>query len=186
MAYAYKMFRISKKDKGKLFPLYVNATKETPIGVWLPAECGERKENGKVKSRLGDLAYRPAWHLTDIPYATHIGVKGPSGKIEYMKENTVWCLCEYTDKVNYQMEADSNGFVNGKFDPKKAYLDKIPYNGFYRYKTNPNMFGTWILAGGMRVVKVLTDAEVDSILIQQGIKPMGRVNGQLNLQAYGF
>ena len=33
----------------------------------------------KVKSRLGLLAFRPSYHLSDIPLAVHIGVKGESG-----------------------------------------------------------------------------------------------------------
>ena len=53
----------------------------TPIGKWVKAECGERVGN-KVKSKLGLLAFRPAWHLCDIPLAVHIGVKGDSGNIE--------------------------------------------------------------------------------------------------------
>ena len=55
MAVGYKLFRM--KD-GKLYPLYVLANKETPIGKWIEAECGEMSENGKVKARLGELAYR--------------------------------------------------------------------------------------------------------------------------------
>lgn len=54
---AYKLLRI-KKD-GKLYPLYVNADTPTPLGVWLEAECGELTSDGKVKSKLGHLSYRP-------------------------------------------------------------------------------------------------------------------------------
>lgn len=68
----YKLFRLKH---GKLYPLYVNANKPTPLGVWLDAEAGERTSDGKVKSRLGKLAYRPGWHSGDMPVALHIGEK---------------------------------------------------------------------------------------------------------------
>lgn len=55
MAIGYKLFRTKN---GKLYPLYVLANKETPVGEWIEAECGEMSENRKVKSRLGELAYR--------------------------------------------------------------------------------------------------------------------------------
>lgn len=185
MGIAYKLFTINKLHKGKLFPLYVNSNKSTPMNKWVKAEPGPI-ENGKVKSKLGLLCYRPAWHLTDLPIATHIGVKGSSGKIEYMKPNTVWCECEYSDAVNYQNEANNRGMRKGKLVPKLAYLDFVPVNGFYKYKTSPNMRGEWILAGEIKINKVLTDKEVEQILINNGIVPMPRYNGELKIKEYGF
>ena len=58
MPKAYKLLRIRN---GKLYPLYVNTEEETPIGVWLKAKPGERTKNGKVKSKLGPLAFRPLY-----------------------------------------------------------------------------------------------------------------------------
>ena len=70
MAIGYKLFRLKR---GKLYPLYVLANEETPMGVWLDAQSGPRTERGKVKSRLGELAYRPGWHINDgLPYVNHI------------------------------------------------------------------------------------------------------------------
>ena len=83
---AYKLMRLSKEHKGKIYPLFVNANYEIVLHRWLQAECGEQKDNGKVKSRLGDLCFRPGWHMSDIPYAPHIGRKGATGDIEYMNE----------------------------------------------------------------------------------------------------
>ena len=69
MAIGYKLFRIKKNEPGKLYPLYVFAEKEIPMNVWINAEEGPKNDNGKVKSKLGDLAYRPGWHINDkIPY----------------------------------------------------------------------------------------------------------------------
>ena len=52
---AYKLFRVKS---GALFPLYVLSDKEVPIGQWIPAECGELTENGKVKD-ITDLPQKP-------------------------------------------------------------------------------------------------------------------------------
>lgn len=186
MSYAYKLFRVSKSHKGCIFPLYVDADEPTPIGTWVSAKCGTQTANGKVKSRLGELCYRPAWHLSDYPLATHIGVKGTSGRIEMMKPDTVWCICEYSDQISYQAEADRNGFVNGKFVPKCAYIKYVPTHGYYRYKTNPNMFGTWILAGEIKVVKVLTDEEVAQILQANNLPVMPRKGGSIKLEDYAL
>lgn len=76
----YKLFRVKQ---GQLYPLYVNANKPVPLGVWLKAEAGERTPDGKVKSRLGKLAYRP--------------------------DNQVWCECEVSTAVDYTSEAGKHG-----------------------------------------------------------------------------
>lgn len=186
MGTAYKLFTISKKHKGELFPLYVNTNEPTPIGEWVEAKCGERTNDNKVKSKLGLLCYRPAWHLSDLPIATHMGIKDDNGKIKYMRPDVVWCECEYSDAINYQEIANKRGTIKGKLVPKLAYLTFIPYNGFYKYKTNPNMLGEWILAGSIKVKRVLTDVEVNNVLLGHNIKPMQRLGGELNLAEYGF
>ena len=97
----YKLFRVSKKNKGKLYPLFVLANKELPMNEWLDAECGEMTDKGKVKSRLGSLAYRPGYHSSTEPLCTHIGKKGESGEIEFLNEEHVWCECEIKTNINY-------------------------------------------------------------------------------------
>lgn len=164
MAKAYKLLRM---DRGKLYPLYVLSNKEVPVGVWLDAKEGDRLTNGKVKSKLGPLQFRPGWHLSDIPLAVHIGIK-EDGMIKYMHDDEVWCECEYSDEIDYQSEVKKNG------KGKKAMMDTIPVNGFYRYKTSPMMLGTWIIAGSMKVIRVLSDAEVGRICIENHQKPMSR------------
>ena len=179
----YKLFKVKKSEPGKLFPLYVLTDEATPIGVWLPAREGEMKD-GKVKSKLGLLAYRPGWHLSDVPLATHIGIK-EDGVIKYMHDDEVWCECEFSDAVSYQPEANRNGTKNGKLVPREAMLRRIPENGYYRYKTNPNMTGEWIIAGAIKVLRVLPDAEAFLICKRHGMEPLKRRN-ELNLADYGF
>lgn len=180
------MFRVNKRHPGKIFPLFVDFQEPTPIGIWVDAKEGEKNSDGKVKSRLGPLCFRPGWHLSDIPLAIHIGVKDDSGNIVAMNSEHVWCECEYSDSIDYQPKANENGMRKGKLVSKFAYLTEIPVNGYYRYKTNPNMLGEWIIAGGIKIDRILTDAEVDKLIIAAGHKPMPRDGGPIDLQKYGF
>lgn len=160
----YKLFR---ERNGKLFPLYVNANKEIPIGVWLDAECGPM-EGGKVKSRLGKLAFRPGWHINDkAPYVEHIYSKRNGKKV--MKKGTVWAEVEYHTAFDYTYAAKRNGK-----SPRNQYLKEIPVGGFYRYKTNPQMFGEWIISGEMKVNRVMPDEEVYQMCEEQGLEPLRR------------
>lgn len=168
----YKLFRTLRNKPGKLFPLYVYADKEVPIGEWVDAECGIITKNGNVKSLLGPLAYRPGWHINDgCPYVTHIySIHG--GK-KYQKDNTVWCEVEYSDDIDYQEEANLAGTnKKGKIIPRKAYLKKIPENGCYHYKTSPSMYGEWIIAGCMKIVRVLSFEEVKELCAKHGLTPL--------------
>ena len=166
---AYKLFRI--RD-GKLYPLYVNANKETKIGEWLTAEDGELTTDGKhVKSKLGKLAYRPGWHLGDIPYASHIGKKQADGTLA-QAEDTVWCECDVETTLDYQGLANIEGTnKKGKLIPVMAQLRYVPLHGTYRYKTSPKMTGTWIIAGNIKVNRVLTNEEVATICRNAGVEP---------------
>lgn len=168
----YKLFRTMKTKEG-LYPLYVNADKVTPIGEWIEAECGQMTKNGKVKSKLGELKYRAGWHCTDLPYVTHIGEKDETGKIAYMRPDVVWAEIEISDNVSYQEEANKNGIgKNGKFNPRNADLRHIPKDGYYRYKTNPNMTGDWIICGAIKVLRVLDYSEVVDICHAHGLEPL--------------
>jgi len=167
---AYKLFRT--KGDGKLYPLFVNADKPVPMGEWLEAEEGPQgKSEGKVKSKLGDLAYRPGWHAGDLPMATHIGGKSDPSlkKPDYRPDNHVWAEVEMAADKDWQSVADSRG------KGVKAHItDQVPYGGFYRYKTNPNMTGNWLIGGNMKVNRVLPDEEVKAINDQAGTADLPR------------
>ena len=124
----YKLFKVKASRPGEIFPLYVNADKPTPIGIWIEAECGERKENGKVKSKLGDLAFRPGCHLSDYPYCQHIGQKGESGNIEFTYPDVIWCEVEYSHIVDYQIAANQNGINKKGIEAKncKQHENVVP------------------------------------------------------------
>lgn len=185
IAKGYKLFRILKTKPGKLFPLYVYSTKEIPIGEWVKAENGERTKDGRVKSKLGQLRFRPGFHINDdVPYVSHIGKK-VNGKICYMRDDLIWAEVEYNTDYDYSNEAKANGIKNGKFYPVKADLDYIPVNGFYRYKTNPTMTGEWIIAGEMKVNRILTDDEVKRICEEKGSAYLPREK-EIDFAVYGF
>ena len=182
----YKLFRVKKSEPGKLFPLFVYANEPMPIGEWLYAKNGELKD-GKVKSKLGLLKYRPGFHINDIaPYVNHIGVK-ENGVIKYMHPDTVWCEVEYITDIDYNIDANSHGWNadHTKFDAKKACLDKVPRNGFYYYKTSPQMFGRWIISGEMKINRIISDEEVEKLCKDAGFSSLKR-NKQFNIFDYGF
>lgn len=154
----YKLFRL-KEDK--LYPLYVLANEPTEIGVWLEAKCGELNDKGKVKSRLGALSFRPGWHCSNYPVATHIGEKAnpKDKKPSYRPNNQVWAEVEINTNIHYE-----------DYKSRK----QIPTNGYYRFKTNPNMTGDWIITSDIKVTKILTDEEVYEINSVTGIHDLPR------------
>ena len=156
----YKQF--DRDKSGDLHPLFVNTKLVIPTGVWLRAEEGPQNENGKVISKLGPLSYRPGWHLSEAPYAPHIGIK-ENGKVKYMKPNTVWTRCKIYDEIDYTFQAERNGWKNGKFSAQRACLHTIPKYGYYEYNTNPNAYGTWYIAEWIMVEEILSDEQVENI-----------------------
>ena len=192
---AYKLFRIDPNRPGELFPLYVDAKTGIKPGNWIEAVAGDlNAKTGKVKSSIGDLAFRPGWHAGDLPIATHIGPthkitaaqakkleadgannifskkNSKTGEVEYFErlraEDTVWAEVEMPAGVDWQKKADANARImkNGQPEAKTAHItDEIPFGGYYRYKTNPNMTGEWLISGNIKVNRVLDDAEVESI-----------------------
>jgi hypothetical protein len=177
---AYKLFRVHKDHPGKLFPLFVDANTPVEMNKWVDAKEGDMKD-GKVKSKIGALAYRPGWHAGDLPIATHIGVQSDPKNMKNMPpdrrpSNHAWAEVEMPDDVDWQAEATKRGTnAQGKVVPVKAHItDQIPKGGHYRYKTNPNMTGNWLIGGSMKVNKVLSDAEVARINNKAGLADLPR------------
>jgi hypothetical protein len=175
---AYKLFRTREDRPGELFPLFVNADQSVPLRQWVDAEIGPQAESGKVKSKLGELAFRPGWHSGDVPVATHIGAKSKKGltKPDTRPENQVWAEVSVPDDVDWQSEANKRGTnKQGRIVPVKAHItDQLPVGGHYRYKTNPNMAGNWLISGAMRVNRVLPDEEVAHINQKAGVADLPR------------
>lgn len=186
---AYKLFRVDPRKPGQLFPLFVNANDPVEIGVWLDADIGPSAAGGKVKSKLGPLAFRPGWHAGDVPIATHIGGKSSSDlkAPDIRPENQVWAEVEMAADRDWQEEANKRGTnAQGKLIAGKAHItDQIPEDGFYRYKTNPNMTGNWIIGGSMKVNRILSDDEVKAINDAAGVADLPRET-PFDAEKYGF
>jgi hypothetical protein len=185
---AYKLFRVHPDHPGKLFPLFVDANTPVEMNKWVDAKEGEMKD-GKVKSKIGALAYRPGWHAGDLPIATHIGEKSDPKLTapDRRPANHAWAEVEMPNDVDWQAEANRRGTnAQGKLVPVKAHItDQIPKGGHYRYKTNPNMTGNWLIGGSMKVNKVLTDKEVERINRNAGTSDLPR-NEPFNKKDFGF
>lgn len=197
----YKVFYL--KD-GKLYPPMVANPDgaDTPVGVWLDADAAPQaatsktgrkkvKAGGKgTQGGSGTLAYRPGWHLGEIPYALQfnrgpkvdnpLGITGKNGKVikvgKYFPANFVWAEVEYAKDVDYQDEAMSYGYNEaGNFQHSLAGLPKVPEDGSYTYRTNANpATDPWIITGAMKVNRILTDSEVDELVSQAGREPQER------------
>ena len=163
---AYKLFNLKH---GKLFPLYVFANESLPLGEWLNAKAGERTTSGKVKSKIGQLAYRAGFHACEFPCATHIGGKSsPDLKApDYRKAEQVWAEVEFDDSIDYQTEADAS--------PRGCITDRVPLNGFYFFQTNAKAVCRWLIGGTMRINRILTDDEVVKINASVGLADLPRL-----------
>ena len=186
---AYKLFKTN--DKGELYPLFVKMEDNKPIpkGKWIKAEEGSlNTKTGKVKSSIGDLAYRPGFHAGDLPIATHIGGKVDLETGQRLKgsmppnireENQVWAEVEMLDEFDWQSVANERARIkkDGTPDVKTAHItDQVPYGGFYRYKTNPNMTGNWLIGGELKVNKVLSSKEVKKINDKAGVADLPKLS----------
>lgn len=142
---------------GKLYPLYVETDKEIKTGIWLKAVCGPLADDTHVKSSGcgGKLSLRPGWHTTTVPWTDWIGTKQPDGTLARRKDN-VWCECEI--RGNELNVTARNG------------LRTVP-EGYYRFRTNVKQRDPWIISGEMKVNRILSNAEVDSICRAKGFVP---------------
>lgn len=150
----YKLFRTKN---GKLYPLYVLADKEMPIGVTIKAEVGPLKDETHVKAKGcgGSLSLRPGMHATHVPYTDWIGKKAEDGTL-IQRADTVWCECEVEGKE--QIVTERNG------------LRHLP-NGWYHFKTNSRQREPWVISDNIKIVKVLSDDEVAAICKANGYEP---------------
>ena len=185
---AYKLFRVDQRQPGKLFPLFVHANQPVELDKWHEAQIGEMTGD-KVKSKIGPLAFRPGWHAGDLPIATHIGEKSDSSLTapDTRPANHVWAEVEMPDDVDWQSVANERGTnAQGRVVPVKAHItDQIPSGGHYRYKTNSNMTGNWLIGGAMKVNKVLNDKEVKAINKAAGVSDLPRAQ-PFSAKKFGF
>jgi hypothetical protein len=137
---AYKLFAIKKKQPGKIFPLFIGAKTATRIGEWIQAEFIPTK----------GFSHRPGWHVGESPIANHLKKKdGTYG-------DRVWAQVEIPNDINWQEEANRSS--------TKDIRNKIPIGGHYEFPRPKSQGGKWLIAGAIKVIKVLEKEEVEKIL----------------------
>lgn len=141
----YKLFEM--RDDGKLFPLFIGKTTETPMNEWVMAEIIEHHPS---------FAHRPGWHIgTGVPSAPWLMGADGTYKTQRGKQfQRVWCEVEYVADIDY------TNIVLGL--PKKCFTDRLPDNGFYNFRESGNRL--WVIADRIRVTKIITESERQQIL----------------------
>lgn len=148
-------YKLLRQKNGKLYPLYVEADRELPIGEWLDAEIGPLADETHVKAKVGggQLSLRPGFHSTDVPFADWIGVK--IGDKLYQRPTDVWVECEVAG--NQVSVTDRNG------------LRHIP-DGWYYFKTNAKQIRPWIISNKIKINRLLSHEEVKRICKSFGLQ----------------
>ena len=88
---AYKLLR-TKKDE-LLYPLFIDKTTPTPIGIWMEAECHPTK----------GFAIRQGWHCCFEMNAPHLKQELANG------EKRIWVECEVEDFTTYDRPESQGG-----------------------------------------------------------------------------
>ncbi len=164
-------------------PLFVNKNDHFQEGQWYEAKFGEiDPKTGKVKSSLqGGVAPRPGFHSGEAPTSSHLGGKATKGakKVNYRKATEVWARVDIPNDVPWQEEANRRAttLADGvTVDASTAEItDQIPVGGNYRYKTNPNMDGSWIISGSVKVDKFLSPEEASQVAREMGVEDLPRL-----------
>lgn len=198
----YKVFALKN---GQLYPPVVanQDGQPTPIGKWLPCGCPpivgytaaehrpQVKTGGDGTARnLGNLSFRPGWHLGMIPFAKQFCYKLNNSETLLVNgryvfpDDFVFAECEYQADNDLSDECYKNGLTKaGKYQHSRAGIPRIPKNAFYRYRTNVDpSTEDWIITGAVKINKVLTRDEVDAINAKSGIRPLIYANKKQALQ----
>lgn len=141
----WKLFEM--RDDGKLFPLFIGKTKETPMKQWVPAE---------IVMHHPQFAHRPGWHIGAIlPSAPWLmGADGTYKSQRGKRFRRVWCEVEYVANVDYTDVVQNL--------PKKCFTDRLPDNGFYHFRESGNRL--WIIADRIKIIRILEENERLDIL----------------------
>lgn len=141
----YKLFEM--RDDGKLFPLFIGKTKETPVNEWIPAEI--------VMEHKG-FAHRPGWHIgSAIPSAPWLMSADGTYKSQRGKRfKRVWCEVEYVADIDYTREVEKLS--------KKCFTDRLPDNGFYNFRESGDRL--WVIADRIKITKVINEYERQQLL----------------------
>ena len=145
----WKLFEM--RDDGKLFPLFISKTKETPMNKWVMAE---------IVIHHPQFAHRPGWHIgAKLPSAPWLMSADGTYKSQRGKRfKRVWCEVEYVADVDYTEMVITL--------PKKCMTDRLPDNGFYEFRESGDRL--WIIADRIKVVRILEESERMEMLSAAG------------------
>ena len=171
-------------------------TRKTGQGIVIPNDKVRQElidrgflPKGSKAKKIVALARRPGWHSGDMPMSTHLGSKSKgSNLVDTRSQDQVWAEVEIPADVDWQQEAldradrkKDGSIIMGTAD----ITDRIPEDGYYKYKTNPQMTGSWIISGSIKVNRILSDQEVAEINKGFGVKDLPR-NKPMDLARFGF
>lgn len=141
----WKLFE--QREDGKLFPLFIGKTKETPMNEWIMAEI--------IMEHKG-FSHRPGWHIgATMPSAPWLMSADGTYKSQRGKKfKRVWCEVEYATDVDYTSEVEQL--------PKKCFTDRLPDGGFYAFRESGNRL--WIIADRIKVTRIIDETERMQIL----------------------
>ena len=144
----YKLFEMD--PKGGLHPLFIDKKAVYPIEKWIHAE--NHPTSGYAK--------RPGLHAGQIPSAPWLMSADGTYKSQRGKRwKRVWCEVEYNATVDYTSAVEKL--------PKKCFVDKVPENGFYKFReTGCNRI--WIITDRIKITRILTEEERMEILNSVG------------------
>lgn len=145
IGHGYKLFEMN--SEGKIFPLFIGKTKETPMQEWVPAE---------IINHHPSFSHRPGWHLGEVPAAPWLmSVDGTYKSQRSKKWKRVWA------EVEYVADCDYTDFVAQTKEKCMKYT--TPTNGYYFFK-EAGLNRIWIIAGQIKVVRILSENERQEIL----------------------
>ena len=130
----YKLFEM--RDDGKLFPLFIGKTKETPMNEWVMAEI---------------IDHHPGWHIgATMPSAPWLmGADGTYKSQRGRRFKRVWCEVEYVADIDYTDEVLQL--------PKRCFIDRLPDGGFYAFRESGDRL--WIIADRIKVTRIVSEEE---------------------------
>lgn len=138
--YGWKLFE--QREDGKLFPLFIGKTKETPMNEWIPAEI--------IMEHRG-FSHRPGWHIgATMPSAPWLMSADGTYKSQRGKKfKRVWCEVAYATDIDYTSVVEKL--------PRKCFVDRLPDGGFYNFRESGDRL--WIIADRIKVVRILDESE---------------------------
>lgn len=125
------------------------------------------------------LAYRPGWHSGKMPTSPQFGTgRGPE------RQKGMWN--HEWNQVVYEIEVSAD--VDYNPEAQKTHdkdLEYLPVDGWYQFTTNPGERAKksedWIISGSIRIVRALSQDEVNEILTENNYPIQNWEQGVLDL-----